>query len=481
MSWPARPAITFGGEESSFAEVELRSARAATLLRECGVGAGDRVALQLPNVPAFVHFYFAILRIGAVVVPMNPLLKGGETAYAVEDSGARVHVCAGDAEGSAGDGRTAVELLQVGDAWGAELLDGAAPDHGVAEVDPEQTAVILYTSGTTGQPKGAELSHRNLGLNTREVVRVLSITEDDVFLGALPLYHSFGQTCTLNAAVAVGARVALVPRFEERAAAALIERERVTVLMAVPTMFAALTTAATEPAAFASLRLCVSGGAPLPREQAEAFERATGAPILESYGLSETSPAAALSEPGDGHRIGAVGRPIPGVEIAILDEDGAQMETGATGQIAIRGHNVMKGYWRREEATREAITEDGWFLTGDLGRIDEDGFLYLVGRLKDMIIRGGLNVYPREIEEVLHRHPDVLEAAVLGYPDAHFGEEIAAAVVFRPGCKADPAGLREWARQRVAPYKYPRRIWAVAELPKGPTGKILKRAISVPG
>jgi long-chain acyl-CoA synthetase len=474
--WPERAAVTHEGAAVSFAEVELRSAQAAAMLRAAGVGEGDRVALQFPNVPAFVYLYFAVLRLGAVVVPINPLLKAAETAYSLDDSGARMLLAWHEAERP----ETPVEVVALRDSRGAALLDAFDPEASVVEVAPEATAVTLYTSGTTGQPKGAELTHRNLGLNTREVIRTFSVTGADVFLGVLPLYHSFGQTCTLNAAVAVGARLALLTRFEERAALELIDRERVTVLMAVPTMLAALSSVAGDRAPFGALRICVSGGAPLPREQMEEFQRATGATVLESYGLSETSPAATLNRPGDGHRAGSVGRPIAGVEVRIVGEDGEPLAAGAVGQIAIRGHNVMKGYWGREQATREAITDDGWFLTGDLGRVDEDGFVYVIGRLKDMIIRGGYNVYPREVEEVLHRHPAVAEAAVVGFPDARLGEEVGAAVVLRVGADAELSEVRDWVKERVAPYKYPRRVWQVDELPKGPTGKILKRAIAVP-
>jgi long-chain acyl-CoA synthetase len=476
--WPERIALSYEGNGVTFAELERRGAGAAAMLAQLGVGHGDRVALQLANLPAFVSLYFGVLRLGAVVVPLNPLLTGSETAHSLADSGARVLLTQQEAE-SLEDEAAAVRVLTVRDPYGAGLFEEADPAETIVEVDPEETAVILYTSGTTGRPKGAELTHRNLGLNIREVIKALSITEDDVFLGVLPLYHSYGQTCTLNSALAVGARLALLPRFEEGAALELIGGERVTVLMAVPTMFAALTSVAEDRSQFASLRLCVSGGAPLPREQREDFEAASGAVVLESYGLSETSPGTTINRPDD-NRAGSVGTPIGGVEVRIFGEDGEELAVGESGQIAIRGHNVMKGYWRREQATEEAITEDGWFLTGDLGRVDEDGFVYVVGRLKDMILRGGLNVYPREIEEVLHRHPAVAEAAVVGFPDARLGEEIGAAVVFDATSEVEPSQLQEWVKQHVAPYKYPRRIWAVDELPKGPTGKILKRAIAVP-
>ncbi len=475
---PDRPAVTHGGVAVTVGELEARSARAAALLAARGVGRGDRVAIQLPNVPAFADFYFAVLRSGAVVVPVNPLLRAAESAYTMEDAEARVLIAWHGAEPPAA-GPDPVEVIRIAEPFGGDVLDGFEPDPTVVDVDPEETAVILYTSGTTGRPKGAELTHRNLGLNTRAVVAALGIGPDDVLLGTLPLYHSFGQTCTLNASIAVGARLALLTRFDAEAAVELVEREGVTILMGVPTMLAGIAAAAADHGPFPGLRIVASGGAPLPREQAENFERVTGVPVLDTWGLSETSPAATLNRPGAA-RVGSVGKPIEGVEVQVVGEDGKELPAGETGQLAIRGHNVMKGYWRRPEATAEAITPDGWFLSGDLGRLDEDGYVYVVGRLKDMIIRGGLNIYPREVEEVLHRHPAVSEAAVVGVPDERLGEEVGAAVVLAPGAGAEPAELRDWLKQRVAPYKYPRHVWIVDELPKGPTGKILKREIHQP-
>jgi long-chain acyl-CoA synthetase len=476
---PDRVAVTHGDAAVTVGELEGRSARAAALLAAHGVGRGDRVAVQLPNVPAFVDFYFGILRLGAVVVPINPLLRGAESAYALEDADARLLIAWHESEPPAGEAGERVEAVQIEEPFGGGVADDLTGDDAVVAVDPEETAVILYTSGTTGRPKGAELTHRNLGLNTLAVVAALGIDGDDVLLGTLPLYHSFGQTCTLNASIAVGARLALLTRFDPEAAVDLVVREGVTIAMGVPTMLAGIAAAAAGRGPFPRLRFAASGGAPLPREQAESFERATGVPVLDTWGLSETSPAATLNRPGE-DRAGSVGKPIEGVEVKVLDDDGREVATGEVGQLAIRGHNVMKGYWRRPEATAAAITPEGWFLTGDLGRADEDGYLYVVGRLKDMIIRGGLNVYPREVEEVLHRHPAVAEAAVVGVADERLGEEVAAAVVLAPGVTAAPDELRDWMRQRVAPFKYPRHVWLVEELPKGPTGKILKREIAPP-
>jgi long-chain acyl-CoA synthetase len=478
-SRPGRTAITHGGAAVTVGALEARSARAAALLAARGVGRGDRVAIQLPNVPAFADFYFAVLRLGAVVVPVNPLLRAAESAYTLEDAEARVLIAWHEAEGPERDVAAGVEEIRIEEPFGGAVLDGFEAGDAVVEIDPAETAVILYTSGTTGRPKGAELTHRNLGLNTRAVIEELGIGADDVLLGTLPLYHSFGQTCTLNASIAVGARLALLTRFDAAAAVALVEDEGVTILMGVPTMLSGIAAAAADHGPFPGLRIAASGGAPLPREQAESFERVTGTAVLDTWGLSETSPATTLNRPGE-NRAGSVGRPIDGVEVRAVGEDGEALPAGETGQLAIRGHNVMKGYWRRPDATAAAITADGWFLTGDLGRLDEDGYVYVVGRLKDMIIRGGLNVYPREVEEVLHRHPAVAEAAVVGFPDERLGEEVGAAVVLAPGESAAPEELREWLRQRVAPFKYPRHVWLLEELPKGPTGKILKREIHPP-
>jgi long-chain acyl-CoA synthetase len=476
---PDRPAVTHGDAAVTVGELWERSARAAAMLAARGVGRGDRVAIELPNVPAFADFYFGVLRLGAVVVPINPLLRAAESAYTLQDAGARVLIAWHESE-LPGAGPDPVEVIPVAEPFGGGVLGAYEPwAEAVVEVDPEETAVILYTSGTTGRPKGAELTHRNLGLNTRAVVNHLEMEADDVLLGTLPLFHSFGQTCTLNASLAVGARLALLTRFDAAAAVEILDREGVTILMGVPTMLAGIAGTAVDHGPFPALRIAASGGAPLPREQAENFERVTGVPVLDTWGLSETSPAATLNRPG-AIRAGSVGRPIDGVEVRAVGEDGAPMPSGETGQLAIRGHNVMKGYWRRPEATAEAITADGWFLTGDLGTIDEDGYVYVVGRLKDMIIRGGLNIYPREIEEVLHRHPAVSEAAVVGVPDERLGEEVGAAVVLAPAASATPEELRDWLRQRVAPFKYPRRVWLLDELPKGPTGKILKREIHPP-
>jgi long-chain acyl-CoA synthetase len=467
----------------SYVQLEALSRRVAGLLAEHDVAVGDRVAIMLPNVPQFAALYYGILRSGAVVVPMNPLLKEREVTYYLRDSGAKVifvwHDFAAEAAASTADaGVTAVTVDPI------EFLDrvmAAEPRDGVIDRQPEDTAVILYTSGTTGLPKGAELTHSNLGSNTDVCAQtLLDIRCEDVIFGGLPLFHVFGQTCALNVAVRVGATLTLLPRFDPAKALQVLARDRVTVFQAVPTMYSSLVN---HPAAaevdLTALRLCVSGGSAMPVEVLHVFENRFGCIVLEGYGLSETSPAACFNHPDRIRVPGSIGTPIQGVELQVIDEAGEKVADGAIGEIVIRGPNIMKGYWNKPEETGRAII-DGWFHSGDLGRVDENGNYFIVDRKKDMIIRGGYNVYPREIEEVLYEHPDVAEAAVIGVAHAELGEEVGAAVALKPGATAPPDELRDFVKARVAAYKYPRHVHIVDALPKGPTGKILKREITLP-
>jgi long-chain acyl-CoA synthetase len=347
----------------------------------------------------------------------------------------------------------------------------------------DDVAVILHTSGTTGKPKGAMLTHANLGRNAEVSVRTLiEIGPDDVVMGCLPLFHVFGLTCGLNGSVLSGATLTLIPRFEPRKALEVIQRDGVTVFQGVPTMYSALLTVADQgsPEATRSLRTCVSGGAALPVQVLADFEKAFGCAVLEGYGLSESSPAAAFNHPHRERKVGSIGTPIEGVQMRVVDLDGVEVPQGQPGEIQIRGHNVMKGYWNLPDATKATITPEGWLNTGDVGKVDEDGYFYIVDRTKDMIIRGGYNIYPREIEEVLYEHPAVAEAAVIGIPHDSLGEEVGAAVALKTDSTATPEELRDYVKERVAAYKYPRQIWLVDALPKGPTGKVQKRDIIVP-
>jgi long-chain acyl-CoA synthetase len=453
------------------------------LLAAKGIGPGDRVGIMLPNVPQFAVIYYGILRLGAAAVPMNVLLKGRETAFYLSDPGARaVFAWAQFAEhAQTGAAEAGAECIEVEPGAFDELLAAAEPLREIAPCEGSETAVILYTSGTTGTPKGAELSHDNLAHNCRAAVGLFGIGAATVTLGALPLFHSFGQTCALNATICAGGCLTLIARFDAGKALEVMERDRVNVFEGVPTMYGAiLNDPAADSADLSSLQVCASGGASLPLELMRAFEEKFSTVILEGYGLSETSPVASFNHPDRERKVGSIGTPIAGVQMRVVGDDGRELPAGEVGEIVIRGENVMKGYFNRPEATAESIDADGWFRTGDMARADADGYFFIVDRKKDLIIRGGYNVYPREIEEVLYEHPAVREAAVVAVPDDHLGEEVGAAVALKDGASASPDELRDFVKDQVAAYKYPRRVWLVDELPKGPTGKILKRAITIP-
>jgi long-chain acyl-CoA synthetase len=478
-------ALKLDDTELTYSQLDGASARIAGMLKGRGIGRGDRVGVMLPNVPYFPIVYYGILRLGAVVVPMNVLLKERETGFYLADPEAKAvfawHEFAEAAE--AGAAEAEAECITVKPGEFESLVGSAEPETEIADRDADDTAVILYTSGTTGTPKGAELTHANLVRNVEVTLETLiEAGPDDVILGALPMFHSFGQTCGLNVAVAAGSCLTLIPRFDAGKALEIIARDRATVFEGVPTMYAALLNhPERESFDVSSLRLCVSGGAALPVELLRAFEDAFGCAILEGYGLSETSPVASFNHPHRERKAGSIGTPIAGVEMKLVADDGSEPAEGEPGEVAIRGHNVMKGYWNRPEATADAIDAQGWFKTGDVAKRDADGYFFIVDRKKDLIIRGGYNVYPREVEEVLYEHAAVAEAAVIGMPHDEFGEEVGAAVALKDGAECSEEELREYVKGQVAAYKYPRRVWFVDELPKGPTGKILKREIEAPG
>jgi long-chain acyl-CoA synthetase len=481
--YPDRAAICMDERVLRYRDLDETSARVASWLSGRGVGTGDRVALMLPNTPEFPELYYGILRRGAIVVPMNPLLKSREVEYHLADSGAALVLAWDGVADQAAEGarRAGTDLVIVEPGGLASTLAGHMPAPVIVDRLASDTAVILYTSGTTGQPKGAELTHDNL-LRNVEVTRttLLNLQPDDVVLGALPLFHSFGQVVGMGCAIATGACLSLLTRFDPGRALEIIKRDQVTVLPGVPTMYAAILHGAAGSAGdVASLRLCVSGGAAMPVELLRSFEKEFECVILEGYGLSETSPVASFNHPDRARKPGTIGQAISGVDMRVQDDAGVPLPAGAVGEIAVRGHNVMKGYWGRPEETAEVLA-DGWLRTGDLGRVDSEGYFSIVDRKKDMIIRGGLNVYPREVEEVLYEHPAVAEAAVIGVRDDRLGEEVAAVVKLKPGASATPDELREQVKGQLAAYKYPRYVWIVAELPHGDTGKILKREIVVP-
>jgi long-chain acyl-CoA synthetase len=478
-----RTAVRVDDAAMTYRELDEASARVAGLLHEHGFKPGDRVGIMMPNVAEVPVVYYGVLRAGGIVVPMNPLLKAREVAYYLGDSGAGLifawHSFAGEARGGAEQAKAEPIIVDAVSFPG--LPASAAPDYEVVDRDDEDTAVILYTSGTTGQPKGAELTHGNLISNT-EVTRtdIVRARPDDVIFGGLPLFHVFGQTVALNVAVASGACLTLLPRWDAEHALRIMAGHQVTVFEGVPTMYVSLLHGPDRADYdLSALRICISGGAALPVEVLRGFEEAFGYAVLEGYGLSETSPVASFNHPGRERKPGSIGTPIRGVRMRVVDKADHEVPQGEVGEIVIRGPNVMKGYWNRPEATAEAI-RDGWFHTGDLARVDEDGYFYIVDRKKDLIIRGGYNVYPREIEEVLYEHPAIAEAAVIGLPHPSLGEEVGAAVALKPGAVSTAEELRDYVKAQVAAYKYPRHVWIVDALPKGPTGKILKREIVPP-
>jgi len=481
-STPDQVAIRLDDLELTYAGLDAASALAAGWLREHGVGPGDRVGIMLPNIPQFPILYYGALRAGAAVVPMNPLFKEREVEYYLSDSGAKVLFgWEGIADQAQPGAEAAGAAFEVVDAGFSQKLATYNPAPDVVERAPDDTAVLLYTSGTTGKPKGAELTHSNLGSNVATCVALFDGGPGDVIFGGLPLFHSFGQTCGLNSAVACGATLTMIPRFEPHKALEVLQRDKVTIMQGVPTMYVALLQ---DPAHkdydVSTLRLAVSGGASLPVEVLRGFEKEFGVILLEGYGLSETSPVASFNHADRERKAGSIGTPVRDVEMRLIDADWNDTPDGEIGEIAIKGPNVMKGYWNRPDATTEAI-KDSWFRTGDLAKRDEDGYYFIVDRAKDMIIRGGYNVYPREVEEVLYEHPAVAEAAVVGVPDAEYGEEIGAAITLKAGASATAAEIQEFVKERIAAYKYPRIVWFLDEgLPKGPTGKILKREISPP-
>ncbi|QWZ08510.1 long-chain fatty acid--CoA ligase [Nocardioides panacis] len=478
-----RPAVRLDELVLSYDQLLDGARRVTALLKSKGVGPGDRVGLVLPNVPPFPVLFYGALAAGAVVVPMNPLLKAREVQYYLEDSGASV-VFAWEAmadEAGKAASTVGIDCIPVEADGFLELLARHEPDDEVVDRDDDDTVVLLYTSGTTGQPKGAELTHHNLATNASTSAETLvELSDEDVVMGCLPLFHCFGLTCGLNAAVTAGACLTLIPRFDAKKALEVIGRDKVTVFEGVPTMYAGMLHVE-DAASFdvSSLRTCISGGSAMPVEVMKKFEEQFGCIVLEGYGLSETSPVASFNRPDLERKPGSIGVPVRGVEMKLVDDEGKDTPDGEVGEIAIRGENVMKGYWGREEATQEAIP-DGWFRSGDMAKQDEDGYFFIVDRKKDLIIRGGYNVYPREVEEALYEHEAVAEVAVVGVPHDDLGEEVGAAVALKAGQKVSEDELREFAKERLAAYKYPRHLWIVEELPKGPTGKILRREVSAP-
>ena len=498
---PDREAVVFGDLRLSYSFLDTVANQVANLLRSRGIGPGDKVALSSPNLPYFPMVYFGALKAGAVVVPLNVLLKPREIAYHLEDSDARALFCfegtpelplgeSGYAGFQQAEGCEHFFLLPANPAAtespieGAELfwaaLAGQPGTFDPAPTEPSDTAVIIYTSGTTGQPKGAELTHSNLLTNAMVDDTLFERTPHDISLVTLPLFHIFGQTCVMNVGFYRRATLVLQPRFEAKQAIELMVKEKVTLFAGVPTMYWGLLSDETSDEDVAAirenLRSAVSGGSALQMEVLKGVKQKFGIDILEGYGLSETSPVASFNRPDRTPKPGSIGLPVWGVEMKLIDDDWKEIEGEGPGEIAIRGHNIMKGYYNRPEATADSI-RDGWFRTGDVARRDEEGYYFIIDRSKDMIIRGGYNVYPREIEEVLMGHPEVSLAAVVGVEHPSHGEEVKAYVIRTPGATVTEDDLVAWGKEQFANYKYPRIVEFRDELPMTATGKILKREL----
>ena len=490
LAHPDKPCVIIGDRTLTYAQVEHQAGLVAGNLLALGLEPGDKVAVQLPNLPQFLLAYFGVMRAGMVMVPLNPLLRSSEVAYHLENSDSRVLVTfdlfAEEAHRGAGsvpglttyvvDGGTG-QRPEGTHGFEELLAPVGVPD--IAPTNADDTAVLIYTSGTTGKPKGAELTHFQLLMNCTIGAELLGVEEDDVSIAVLPLFHVFGLSSVLNPTIRFGTTTVLVPRFEADAVLDAIEQHRATLFSGVPTMYVALLQAETKGRDLSSLRVGISGGAAIPGEVIRAFEeKFDGVVILEGYGLSETASTTTFNISAEQRKVLSIGRPVWGVQVRVVDDQDRTLPPGPehVGEIVVRGHNVMKGYYKNPEATAEAF-RGGWFHTGDLAYADPDGYLFVVDRLKDLVIRGGYNVYPREVEEVLYEHPAVVEAAVIGRPDDTLGEEVVAVVSLRPGVHATAEELVGFCKERMAAYKYPREIRVVPELPKGPTGKILKKEL----
>jgi len=479
---PRHPAIVFEGASIDFANLDSDAARLARSLVEAGVTAGDRVALYLPNIPAFPLAYLAVQRVGAVAVSLNSTLTTDEVHYILNDCGARIVFTVGELVQNVPLDRcpTLTHIVQCEGETGAAVpladwLTGGFSSGPMTARKAREPAAILYTSGTTGRPKGATLTVGNVVSNARTTVRTMGFRRDDKVAAFLPLFHVFSQNVLMNAAFEAGSTLLLFRRVDPRLILRTIETERATLLFAVPTIYSTLLTMRLEDYDLSALRYVVSGAAPLPDELVHRWQARTGQPIYQGYGLTETSPLTNVNLPGQ-HRVGSVGKCVEGVETRIVDASDQEVPPGEWGEICFRGPGVMQGYWNRPEESELAM-RGGWLHTGDIGRLDEEGYLFIVDRVKDMINVAGLKVWPAEIEQALYRHPDVREAAVYAAPHRTRGEQVWADVVPKDRVALTPNDVLAFCRQHLAPYKVPHRVNIVDALPKSATGKVLKRVL----
>lgn len=492
--YPDKAAYVFEGKDTTYREFHHHVGAFAGTLEQAGIGKGDHVALVLGNSPAFLIAYGAVLARGGIVIPVNPTYTPDEMAYILSDGDVKAIVALSPLVHQAKPvlGKLPLLRLVVSVPYGGvPAVEEQGTPHFMAferallgatvarvEVDEHDVAVVLYTSGTTGKPKGAMLTHRNLLSNAESIGEYLAITEMDRTLAVLPMFHVFCLTVIVNATLLRGATIVISPKFSPIDVLQLVPQERVTLFAGVPTMYNfLLQTVQQEPAyrnAFRDVRVFVSGGASLPVALLEGFESAFSCRILEGYGLSEASPVTCFNPLNGVRKAGSIGPSIVNVENKVVDELGEEVGVGEVGELIVRGPNVMKGYYKRPEETLMAI-RNGWLYTGDLARRDEDGYFYIVDRKKDMVLVGGYNVYPREVEDVLYEHPGIVEAAVIGIPDAEQGEVVKAFIVLRDGATIESVRLH--VETKLAKYKRPAHYEVLAELPRNTTGKILRTVL----
>lgn len=498
--FPTSPAFTFEETTLNYAQINGAANQIANGLKSKGIKRGDKVAIDCLNLPYFPMIYFGILKAGATVVPLSVLLKKDEIAYHLRDSEAKAFFCfVGTPDlpmGEMGYGGfqevDSCEQFYMITAKPTDpspiartqtlgsLMAGQSPVFKKMASGPNDTAVIIYTSGTTGKPKGAMLSHSNIMLNTIISADLGEVTHDDTQLIVLPLFHVFAMTVLMNSGVYKGAHNVLLPRFDADDVFGLLQKHDVTIFAGVPTMYWGMVNFDSSKydtdKISKNLRTCFSGGASLPVQVLKDFEAKFNVPIMEGYGMSEGSPVVTFNHKHDVRKPGSIGKPVWGVEVKLVDDKGDEVPVGEKGELLYRGHNVMKGYYNKPEATAKTI-QNGWLHSGDVATKDEDGYYYIVDRTKDMIIRGGLNVYPREVEEVMMKHDGVSMVAVIGVPDDKFGENIKAFVIMKEGQSSTEDEMKAWTKERIADYKYPRQVEFVDSLPMSATGKILKKEL----
>ncbi|HEX9711474.1 MAG TPA: long-chain fatty acid--CoA ligase [Actinomycetota bacterium] len=484
---PDKAALLFQDEPVKYAELDREIDRAAAGIAALGVRKGDRVAVLVHNIPHFIYAYMGIVRAGGVMVPMNTMSTADEVSHILADAEARVVIVAEPFAPSVEGLRETLPMLEhvvvvgrapTGSITWEQMLGGGGDVPDVSST-PDDLACLPYTSGTTGKAKGAMLTHGNLLANLDQMSQVsrLRVAEDDVILLVLPMFHIYALNVILGLAMREGATALLQERFDPVASLDGIERHRATVLFGAPPMFVAwLQTPGVETRDLSAVRVAVSGAAPLPGPVLQEFRSRLGITIWEGYGLTETAPAVTSTAMGDEAKPGSIGRPLPGIDLRLVDEAGDDVEEGDPGEIVVRGPNVFKGYWRQDDAT-SAAKADGWFHTGDVAYADEDGYLFIVDRKKDLIIVSGFNVYPREVEDALYRNAKVAEAAVVGMPHPYTGEAVKAFVVLRPEERATQEEIIEFCKRHIARFKCPEVVQFVAELPHTQTGKVLRRAL----